>query len=381
MKANIVIIGGGISGVSIAYNLAKKGMKDIIVFDDNYMTGGSTGRCGAGVRQQWGTLMNCKLAKMSIDFFENAQEILGYHRDVEFKQEGYLVVATTQKEDEISEKNVKLQQSVGIPVQKLTPTEALKIVPHLNIEEVVSATFCPTDGHLNPFLMTDAYYHAAKKLGVTFFYEEKVNEIVVENKQIKKVITDNYEVITNKVVNAAGGYSKEVGLMAGVDIPVYSENHEILVTEPIEKIQGPMVISFSKNIYCQQVPHGSFIMGRSNPNVEHNHDIGHTHDFLDEMAKTAVNLLPPLGDLRVVRQWGGSYNITPDRQPIISDTDQCEGYYMAVGYSGHGFMFAPVTGILLSEIILKEEPTIDITELHLNRFKNEEIKSYETNVV
>lgn len=381
MKANIVIIGGGISGVSIAYNLAKKGMKDIVVFDDNYMTGGATGRCGAGVRQQWGTLMNCTLAKKSIDFFETAQETLGYHRDVEFKQEGYLVVATTQKEDEISEKNVKLQQSVGIPVQKLTPKEALDIVPHLNIEEVVSATFCPTDGHLNPFLMTDAYYQAAKKLGVKFFYQEKVLEIIVENKQIKKVITEHHEVITNKVVNAAGGYSKEVGELAGVDIPVYSENHEILVTEPTEKIQGPMVISFSKNIYCQQVPHGSFIMGRSNPHVERNHDIGSTHEFLDEMAKTAVNLLPPLGELRVVRQWGGSYNITPDRQPIISDTDQCVGYYMAVGFSGHGFMFAPVTGILLSEIILGEQTSIDIKDLHIDRFKNQEHQEYETNVV
>ncbi len=381
MKANIVIIGGGISGVSIAYNLAKKGMKDIVVFDDNYMTGGATGRCGAGIRQQWGTLMNCKLAKMSIDFFETAQETLEYHRDVEFKQEGYLVVATTKKEDEISEKNVALQNSVGIPTQKLTPKEALTIVPHLNIDEVVSATFCPTDGHLNPFLMTDAYYQAAKKLGVTFFYEEKVIEIVTKDKQIKKVITEHHEVFTSKVVNVAGGYSREVGLMAGVDIPVFSENHEILVTEPTEKIQGPMVISFSKNIYCQQVPHGSFIMGRSDLQALHNHDIGHTHQFLDEMAKTAVNLLPPLGDLRVVRQWGGSYNITPDRQPIISDTDQCSGYYMGVGFSGHGFMFAPITGILLSEIILEEKPTIDITKLHIDRFKNKNLQSYETNVV
>ena len=381
MKANIVIIGGGISGVSIAYNLAKKGMKDIVVFDDNYMTGGATGRCGAGVRQQWGTLMNCKLAKMSVDFFETAQETLNYHRNVEFKQEGYLVVSTTKKEDEMSKKNVALQNSVGIPTVKLSPKEALEIVPHLNIEEVVSATFCPTDGHLNPFLMTDAYYQAAKKLGVKFYYEEKVKEIVIENKVIKKVITEHHEVETSKVVNAAGGYSKEVGLMADVEIPVYSENHEILVTEPTEKIQGPMVISFSKNIYCQQVPHGSFIMGRSNPLALHNHDIGSTHDFLDEMAKTAVNLLPPLGELRVVRQWGGSYNITPDRQPIISDTDQCDGYYMAVGFSGHGFMFAPVTGLLLSEIILKETPTTDIEKLHIDRFKNQDLQSYETNVV
>lgn len=381
MKANIVIIGGGISGVAIAYNLAKKGMKDIVVFDDNYMTGGATGRCGAGVRQQWGTKGNCILAKMSVDFFERAQEELRYHRDIEFKQEGYLIIATNEEEDQRFTKNVDLQNSVGIPSRKLTKKEALEIVPHLNEDIFVSATFCPTDGHLNPFLMTDAYYHAAKKMGVSFFYYEKVTDIIVKDHKIEKVITDKREVETSMVVNAAGGFAKEVGDMAGVDIPVYSENHEILVTEPTEKIQGPMVISFAKNIYCQQVPHGSFIMGRSDPSVAHNHEIKSTHKFLDEMAKTAVEILPPLGDLRVIRQWGGSYNCSPDRQPILGDTDQLDGFYLACGFSGHGFMFAPMTGLLLSEVILQQETTIDLTELHISRFNHKSKTEYEHSVV
>ncbi len=380
MKANIVIIGGGISGVSIAYNLAKKGMKDIVVFDDNYMTGGATGRCGAGVRQQWKSKMNCILAKKSIDFFEKAQEELGYHRDIEFKQEGYLVVATTKEEDEQFTKNVKMQNSIGIPSRKLTPKEAQEIVPHLNLDEVVSATFCNTDGHLNPFLMTDAYFTAAKKLGVTFYYQEKVLDIVVKDNRIKEVITNKRRVQTDKIVNAAGGYAYEVGQLAGVDIPVYSENHQILVTEPVEKIQGPMVISFSKNIYCQQVPHGAFLMGRSDPNAEHNHDISSTHDFLDEMVKTAVGLLPPLAELRVVRAWGGSYNVSPDRQPIISDS-ALPGYFMACGFSGHGFMFAPITGDFLSSIILDLPTDIDRQYLSIDRFDNMDETDYETSVV
>jgi len=381
MKANVVIIGGGISGTAIAYNLAKKGMTDIVVFDDNYMTGGATGRCGAGVRQQWSSKGNCIMAKMSIDFFEQAQEELGYHRDVEFKQEGYLIVATTKEEDEQFTKNVALQNSVGIPSRKLTLQGALEIVPHLNPDIVISATFCPTDGHLNPFLMTDAYYTAAKRLGVQFFYREKVTDIVVQNNRIEQVVTTKRTVETNKVVNAAGGYSYEVGQLAGVEIPVYSENHEILVTEPIEKIQGPMVISFSKNIYCQQVPHGSFIMGRGNPQAPQSHDISSSHEFLDEMAKTAVELLPPLANLRVTRQWGGSYNVSPDRQPILGDTDQLEGYYLACGFSGHGFMFAPMTGLLLSEVILNQPTTIDMTDLHIDRFKHQDHTTYEHSVV
>jgi len=381
MKANIVIIGSGISGVSIAYNLAKKGVKDIIVVDKSYISSGSTGRCGAGVRQQWGTLMNCKLAKASIDFFENAQKILKYHRDIEFKQEGYLIVAQDEEEHIQFKKNVILQNSVGIPSKQVTKDDAKTIVPHLNIDVIHSATFCNTDGHLNPFLMTDAYFVAAKKLGVKFFFYEEVKEIIVDNKKIQKVITDKHIFETHKVVNAAGAFAKEVGDLVGIKIPVYSENHEILVTEPIEKIQGPMVISFKKNIYCQQVPHGSFIMGRSDKFVEKNHDISSTWKFLDEMSKTVVNLLPIVGELRVVRQWGGSYNVSPDRQPIISDTKEINGFYMAVGFSGHGFMFAPMTGLLLSEIILNEPTSINIKDLHIDRFKSKNKTNYEQSVV
>lgn len=381
MKANYVIIGAGISGCSIAYNLANKGEKDIIVIEKNYLTSGATGRCGAGVRQQWGTKMNCMLAKASIDFFEKAQETLQYDRDIEFKQEGYLIVAANEEEDKQFTENVKLQQSLGIPARKITKEEAKKIVPHLNTDVIVSATFCPTDGHLNPFTMTDAYYKAAKRLGVKFYFDEEVKDIIVNNHKIEKVITNKREIKTSNVINAAGGYAKEIGDMVGVDIPVYAEKHEILVTEPIEKIQGPMVMSFAKNIYCQQVPHGSFIMGRSDPNIEPSHDIESSWQFLDEMAKTVCEILPLVGELRVIRQWAGSYTMSPDRQPIISDCDEVEGFYIACGFSGHGFMFAPMTGILLSEIILKEDLTIDIKDLHLNRFKYQKEFVLEKSVV
>ncbi|MDR4969018.1 MAG: FAD-binding oxidoreductase, partial [Acholeplasmataceae bacterium] len=297
------------------------------------------------------------------------------------KQEGYLMLATTKEEHDQFSQNVKLQNELGIPSKQLTKEEALKIVPHLNPDAFISATFCQTDGHLNPFKMTEAYYLAAKKLGVTFSFFEKVIDIITENKKIKQVITDKNVYDTSKVVNAAGGYSKEIGDMAGVEIPVYSENHEILATEPIEKIQGPMVMSFSKNIYCQQVPHGAFLMGRSHPNVEKGHSTESTWEFLDHMSKTVVDIMPIIGNLRVVRQWGGSYNMSPDRQPIISDTDQLEGFYMACGFSGHGFMFAPMTGLLLSEMILNEKTTIDMAPLKIDRFKNADQFHVEKSVV
>lgn len=381
MKTNILIIGAGISGVSIAYNLALKGMKGIHVVDQGYFTNGATGRCGAGVRTQWATEMNCILALKSIEFFEKAQATLEYPHDLEFKQEGYLILATSETEHRQFEKNVKLQNSLGIPSKQLSKEEALKIVPHLNPEAFYSATFCQKDGHLNPFKMTEAYYLAAKKLGVTFSFFEEVIDIITENHQIKAVKTNKTMYETHQVVNAAGGYSREIGLLAGVDIPVYAENHEILATEPVEKIQGPMVMSFSKNIYCQQVPHGAFLMGRSDPNVEKNHSTESTWQFLDQMAKTVVDIMPLIGELRVVRQWGGSYNMSPDRQPILGGTKDLDGFYMACGFSGHGFMFAPMTGLLLAEVIMKETPTIDMVPLSIERFSTLNPHNVEKSVV
>lgn len=380
-NAKIVIVGAGISGCSIAWNLAIRGYSDIVVLDKGYLTNGATGRCGAGVRTQWGTEANCLMALRSIEFFEHAKETLDYDGDVEFKQEGYLILATNAAEDLQFEKNVKLQNRLGIPSRKVTKEEALTIVPHLNPDAFVSATYCKKDGHLNPFKMTDAYYRAAKRQGATFRFYETVIAIDVEDGSVKSVKTDKGIYPADIVVNAAGGYSQEIGRMAGVDIPVYSENHEILATEPIEPMQGPMVMSFSKNIYCQQVPHGSFLMGRSNPFAEHDHDISSSHAFLDEMAKTVCHILPKIGELRVVRQWGGSYNMSPDRQPIVCASDHVGGFYMACGFSGHGFMFAPMTGELLAQIIAGEPTSLDVSGLDIKRFDTHTDAAIEKSVV
>ena len=371
--ADVVIIGGGISGCSIAYNLAKKGVKNVVVLEKNFLASGSTGRCGAGIRQQWGTEMNCRLSMESIKFFETANEELEYDGDIEFKQGGYLLVSSTEKEDAQFKKNVELQKSLGIPVEYLTPKEAAKIVPYLNASIIRSATFCPKDGHLNPFLTTDAYAKAARRLGVKIYTFTEVIGIKTENRKIRGVITNKGEISTNIVVNAAGGYSKQIADMVGINIPAYSERHQILVTEPVEPMQDPMVMSFSLNIYCQQTPHGSFIMGRGDDNEPRDLRITSSWHFLDEMAKTVVELLPPIGELRVIRQWAGLYNMTPDKHPVYGSVKDLEGFYLALGFSGHGFMLGPMTGLLMAEQILGEKNTIDISKLTLDRFEKGEL--------
>lgn len=368
-SADVVIIGGGISGCSIAYNLAKQGMKNIVVIEKNYICSGSTGRCGAGVRMQWGTEMNCTIAKKSIEFYENANEILEYDDDVEFKQSGYLLVASTDKEMIQFKKNIEIQHQVGIPSRLLTVQEAKEIVPYLNTDILTGAAFCEKDGFLNPFKTTDAYYKAAKRLGVEFHTYTEVIGIKTENGKVKGVVTNKGEISTEKIVNATNAWSNQICDMVNIDIPVYSERHQILVTEPVEALQGPMVMSFSLNLYVQQSPHGSFIMGRGDANEPRDLRITSSWHFMEEMAKTIDDLLPPISNLRVIRQWAGLYNMTPDKQPIYGTVDGLEGFYLALGFSGHGFMFGPVTGIAMSEMILGKKPSIDVSMLNLNRFK------------
>lgn len=367
-KADVVVIGGGVIGCSIAYNLAQKGCNDIILLERDYLASGATGRCGAGIRQQWGTEMNCKLASKSMDVFENINEILGVKRDIELKQEGYLLLAFSDKEIDQFEKNLKLQHSLDIPSRRVNPEEAREIVPHLNLDGIKGGTFCPTDGHANPFKVTEAYAEAAERLGVEIHTYTEALDINTENGKITGVKTDKGLIKTDKVVNAAGGYSKSIGKMAGVDIPVKPERHQILVTERVEPLQDPMVMSFSYNIYCQQTPDGSFIMGFGDPDEPESHNISSSWQFMEEMAQKATNLLPVLSNLRVVRQWAGLYNVTPDAQPILDEADSIEGFYIAAGFSGHGFMIAPMTGLVLAEMIVGEEPSLDL-DLTIDRFE------------
>ena len=374
-NAEIVIIGGGISGCAIAYNLAKKGMKNIVLVEKDYISSGATGRCGAGIRQQWSAKMNCQVAKFSREFFESAEETLGYDHSIDFKQKGYLILAATEKEDKQSKKNVALQNSLGIDSAYISLEEATKIVPMLNTKDFISATYCNDDGHLNPWHTTFAFAKAAEKLGVKIYTHTEVKGIDHKDGEITGVETSDGYIQTKKVVNAAGGHAQIIGKMAGLDLPVYSERRQILVTEPVAAILDPMIISFSKDIYCQQVPHGAFIMGRGGENEPR--DLRHTTswDFLEKMTETALTILPDLKKTRVLRQWSGMYNMSPDKQPIYGDVPGLKGFYLAIGFSGHGFMFGPATGIVMAEFILGEKTTLPIEKLHISRFEKGELMS------
>jgi sarcosine oxidase subunit beta len=371
--ADAVVIGGGVVGCSIAYNLAKKGYGKVVVLERGFLASGATGRCGAGVRAQWGAKTNCRLAYSSIKMFSQMNEMLETKRDIEFKQGGYLLLAFTENQWRQFQANVTLQNSLGIPSRLLTPKEAREIVPFLNTEGLVGATYCHEDGHCNPFQVTLAYADAARRHGAKIRTYVEATGILTEGGRIRGVLTEEGEISTPITVVAAGGHSADLARMVGVELPIYSERHQILVTEQVEPVLGPMVMSFHHGLYCQQTPDGSFIMGIGDPNELKGYVTTSSWHFLEEMAGKITGLLPPVASLRVVRQWAGLYDISPDAHPILGQAPYVEGFYLACGFSGHGFMIAPMVSRLLAQAICDEEPEIPLESLGLARFGRGEL--------
>ena len=367
-QADVVIIGGGVVGCSIAYNLAKAGAGQVVVIERGYLASGATGRCGAGVRMQWGTETNCLLSRESVRLLENLPEVLEVEGDIEFKQGGYLLLAYTEKMVAQFKQNLTLQNSLSIPARWVTPDQAKEIVPHLNTDGLLGATFCPKDGHANPFKVTSLYAKAAAKLGVKFYTYTEVTGLSVKAGKVAAVHTSQGDIATNTIINAAGGYAKAVGCMAGVELPIFPERHEILVTEPVEPMQTPMVMCFYHNLYCQQTPHGSFIMGIGHPDEPETFNIKSSWQFLSEMAARITKILPPLANLNVIRQWAGLYDMCPDRTPILGQDTAVKGFYTAAGFSGHGFMISPVVGQLMAQMVMGQPLLIPINMFSADRF-------------
>ncbi len=366
-RAEVVIIGAGINGCALAYELAKRG-KDVVVLEKHYICYGATGRCGAGIRQQWATKENALLAKKSVEIFERLSEELGY--DIGLRQGGYLIAIHDEEEMRQAKKNVEMQRSIGLPVKIISPDEIKEIAPILDPEgmEAIAATFCPTDGHANPFKTTYAYARAAKKLGAKIYKFTEVKDIRVKDGKVEEVVTNRGKIKTKYVVNAAGAWSKEIAKMVGINMPNKPIRKEALVTEPIERLFDCMVISFKHGIYFSQQEEGQILGGIPSPEEKIGYYTEPTFSFLKHMAYMLGKYAPPLKHINILRQWTGFYDVTPDALPILGETN-IEGFIQCNGFSGHGFMIAPMVAKLLAQLICQEKLDMPIDRLSMERFK------------
>jgi sarcosine oxidase subunit beta len=366
-----VIVGGGILGTATAYYLAKFGRKDVVVLEKGTVCSGSTGRCGAGIRAQWGTEMNCRLAIAALDIFEQLDDELGLPTGL--NQGGYLLVAYSEKEFENLKKGMSLQNSIGVKSRVVSLAEAREICPALDASDAVGFTYHARDGHADPFLTTFAYLEATKRLGVLYFRRTEVTGVTVRGNKAVGVDTTRGHIDADLVINCAGAYAQEIAKMAGVDLPNWGERHEILITEPVDPgVCPPMLMSFSGNYYIQQRPHGSIICGVSPQGHPQDFKLRATWQFISHMSSVLAKLLPVTKGIRVVRHWSGLYDMTPDGSPIIGETD-VENFYHSTGYSGHGFMLGPIAGKVLAQHLTGGKPDIDFSRLDYRRFARGEL--------
>jgi len=367
-KADVVVIGGGVNGCAITYNLAKKGM-DVALIEKNYLSSGATGCCGAGIRQQWSTKENVELAIKSVKIFEKLSNELG--QDIELRQGGYLIIIHNKKDMEQAKENVKMQKSLGLNVDILQSNKLLDIVPILDINgmKAIGATFCPTDGHANPFKTTFAYAKAAKSFGASIYTHTKVTGIQTENNSIKEVITDNGKIKTNIVVNAAGVWSNQIAGMVGINLPNKPYRKEIMATERYKPIFDSMVISFRDGIYFSQQKEGQIVGGIPIPEEISGYYTMPTISFLKHMSKTLTSYAPCLKHVNLLRHWTGFYDVTPDARPILGKVEKINGFIQCNGFSGHGFMLCPMVTKILTDYIADNKSTQLLEKLNLERFK------------
>jgi sarcosine oxidase subunit beta len=366
-KTDCVVIGGGVIGCAVAYYLAREGLSDVVVLEASHLASGATGRCGGGIRQQWSTEANTRLAIESVRMWKTLEDELD--RDFEFLQGGYLVLAYTDEDVEQFEKNVALERRLGLAVESVEPREiAERIVPELNTSGVRMATWCADDASANPFLVTQAYADAARRLGVDIHLFTPARRVLTERGRVTGVETDAGVIESPLVVNAAGSHSVRLARTVGVELPITPYRREILVTEPLERFFDPMVISFSYGIYFRQTKHGAVIGGFADPDEPAGFRQESSLEFLVAMSRKLAHLMPVLRWVKVVRQWAGVYDATPDAQPILGPVDGIQGFFQASGFSGHGFMIAPKVASLVASLVLGRPTDLDVEHLALRRF-------------
>ncbi len=360
-----IVIGGGVIGLAAAFHLCDKGLKTVVL-EKEYPGSGSTNRCIGGIRQQFSTEASIKLMQESIRQFKEMEEIFGF--SVEFYQGGYLFLAFQPEHMEAFKKSFNIQKKLGLDVRILSADECRDIVPQLNTEGLIGGVYSPEDGQAYPFKVLEGYIREIEKKGSALLTYTEVTDIILENDSVKGVrLKSGKTLFSDIVLNAAGPWAAEIGKMAGVDLPIFPEKHEAFITDRLERMFDPMLVDYRPDgCYFNQRVNGQVIgCYTPKPNIPGT-AIDTSLEFLIEMSRRTVRLIPELAKARIIRQWAGSYSNTPDLSPIIDRAD-VKGYYVAAGMSGHGFMFAPAIGKYISDIIIDNRYPFDWDEFKLKR--------------
>jgi sarcosine oxidase, subunit beta len=359
-SAEVVVIGGGAMGASAAYHLTELGITDVLLLDRDTLGSGSTSRSAGGVRAQFADELNIRIALRSIAEFEAFGERFGV--DIGLEQCGYLFLLDNGADLERFRAALELQAEHGVPSRQLSPGDAGDLVPQLDLDGLVGATYCPLDGRVTPEAVVAGYADAARARGARILQGEPVERIAVRDNEIEAVETRSRRVSTRTVVCTAGLWTRDVAELVGLDIPVRGERRWIFFTPhaPGFRESVPLTIDFTTSFYFHREGPGLAFGGRE--------------QSLEELAPLATKRLPALADLPIQTSWWGYYEMSPDHNAIVGEASEPGRFLYATGFSGHGFQQSPAVGEHLAERVAGREPTLDLSPFSLERFERGEVR-------
>jgi sarcosine oxidase subunit beta len=367
LRAQVVIIGGGVMGTSIACHLASAGVRDVVLVERDELAAGSTSKAAGGVRAQFSDELNIQLGARSLEAFARFGEEIGY--DIGLHRVGYLFLLSTPEEVASFEAGVRLQNHLGVPSRMLTPKEAARLSPLITTDGLLAAAYSPDDGHCTPESVVHGYAAAARAHGARVLRHTEVTGIERDGVYLTAVHTTLGRIATDTVICAAGAWSRAVGAMAGVDLPVQPLRRQIAVTEPVPGLPPilPMTIDFTTSLYFHAEGPG-LLLGMSDPD-ERPGFATDTHDrWIPRLYAAMERRAPALLDLRRTGGWAGLYENTPDHNALIGEATSVSRFLYATGFSGHGFLQAPAVGEVIRDLYLGRAPFLDVRPLGADRF-------------
>ncbi|MDX2592261.1 FAD-binding oxidoreductase [Streptomyces sp. WI03-4A] len=367
LRARVVIVGGGVMGTSIAYHLARAGVRDVVLVERDELAAGSTSRAAGGVRAQFSDELNIQLGARSLEAFGRFEEEIG--QDIGLHRVGYLFLLSTPEQVASFEAGVRLQNSLGVPSRMLTPAEALRLSPLIRTDGLLAAAYSPDDGHCTPEAVVQGYAAAARARGARILRHTEVTGVERDGSTVTAVTTTRGRITTGTVICAAGAWSRAVGALAGVDLPVRPLRRQIAVTEPVPGLPPalPMTIDFTTSLYFHAEGPG-LLLGMSDPD-ERPGFATDTHDrWIPRLCEAMQRRAPALLELRRTGGWAGLYENTPDHNALIGEASSVSRFLYATGFSGHGFLQGPAVGEIVRDLYLGRVPFLDVSPLSAGRF-------------
>ena len=364
-RADVVVVGGGVIGTSIAFHLAEAGT-DVCLLERSELASGSTSRGAGGVRAQSSDPLNIALGLRSIDAYERFAERPG--AEIDLRQVGYLFLLDRPEDLSSFEQSVTLQNEHGVPSRFVNLEEARRLCPIAGLDGVLAATFSPRDGHANPEAVVHGYATGARRHGAAVVTGCAVSGIDVEGDEIRGVRTANGRIETDTVVCAAGAWSPELARMVGVELPVVPILREIGYTAAADLSDRiPLTVDFSSGLYFHREGPG-LLFGMADPDQPPGFDVPSDPSWLERVTTIAERRLPALLDMGIAGGWKGYYEVTPDHNALIGEAPGVSRFLYATGFSGHGFLQGPAVGEIVRDLVLGREPFVDASPLGVERF-------------